>query len=393
MNVVIVGGGIVGLATAYKLSSKYDDINIVVLEKENDVGKHQSTHNSGVLHCGLYYKPGSLKAKLAVDGIKQMTSFCKEHNIPHEICGKLVIATSIEEKISLDELYKRGIANGLEGLQYFNTHQIEEIKKIEPYVTNAISAIKVPQEGIVDYQSVVNKLKELIINKGHTIKLNSEVVRISDNVAYTKESEYKFDYLINCAGLYSDKVAKFSNKKITSRIVPFRGEYYKLKKESQYLVRNLIYPTPNPKFPFLGVHFTRLITGEIEAGPNAVLAFSREGYNIKNINIKDIFDYLSFKGFWKFIYKHKWMCLSELRQSLSKKLFCKQLQKLIPSITEDDLELGGSGVRAQAMDINGQLIQDFEIYIDNKICNVINAPSPAATASLAIADIIIEKIL
>lgn len=388
-KIVIVGGGIVGLATAYKLSLNYSDIEVTILEKESDVGTHQSTHNSGVLHCGLYYKPGSLKAKLAVDGIQQMTRFCKIYNIPHEICGKLVVATDKIEHDRLKDLYQRGIANGLQGLEYLDN--VNDIRKIEPHTTSAISALKVPQEGIVDYKSVINKLKELILESGHKIECNQKVISVSNNIIYTENNEYSFDILINCAGLYSDAVAKMTMD-IKSRIVPFRGEYYKLRPQSEYLVNNLIYPVPDPKFPFLGVHFTRMINGGIEAGPNAVLAFSREGYHIKDINLKEIWDYFSFIGFWKFLYKHKWMCLSELRQSISKKRFCKSLQKLIPDINEYDLEYGGSGVRAQAMSIDGQLIQDFEIHVDKNICNVINAPSPAATASLSIADIIIEKV-
>ena len=388
-KIVIVGGGIVGLATAYKLSLNYSDIEVTILEKESDVGTHQSTHNSGVLHCGLYYKPGSLKAKLAVDGIQQMTRFCKIYNIPHEICGKLVVATDEVEHNRLKDLHKRGIANGLIGLEYLDN--VNDIRKIEPHVTSAVAALKVPQEGIVDYKSVINKLKELILESGHKIECNQKVTSVSNNIIYTENNEYSFDILINCAGLHSDTVAKMTMD-IKSRIVPFRGEYYKLRPQSEYLVNNLIYPVPDPKFPFLGVHFTRMINGGIEAGPNAVLAFSREGYHIKDINLKEIWDYFSFIGFWKFLYKHKWMCLSELRQSISKKRFCKSLQKLIPDINEYDLEYGGSGVRAQAMSIDGQLIQDFEIHIDKNICNVINAPSPAATASLSIADIIIEKV-
>lgn len=395
-NIVIVGGGIVGLATAYKLSCKRNDIKIIVLEKENDVGLHQTTHNSGVLHCGLYYKPGSLKAKLAVDGIQQMTRFCKIYNIPHEICGKLVVATDEIEHNRLKDLHQRGIANGLQGLEYLN--DVDDIRKIEPHVTSAVAALRVPQEGIVDYKSVINKLKFLILQKGHLILCNSRVNYICNKSktvsvkSLTQEETYSYDYLINCTGLYSDIISKLTTN-VSSRIVPFRGEYYKLKKESEYLVNNLIYPVPDPSFPFLGVHFTRLINGGIEAGPNAVLAFSREGYKLYNINLLEMFNYLCFEGFWKFIWKHKSMCWKEFWQSLNKKRFCKSLQKLIPLITEDDLVPGGSGVRAQAMSIDGNLIQDFEIHIVNdNVCNVLNAPSPAATASLSIADHIISTL-
>ena len=385
-NVVVVGGGIVGLSVAYKLSSD-KNLNIVVLEKENGVGQHQSTHNSGVLHCGLYYKPGSLKALLSVDGIKQMTDFCIEHNIPHEICGKLVVSTNQEESIKLNELFDRGTRNGLKNLRKLNKQQMLEI---EPNV-GGIEALHVPQEGIVDYKKVIQKLSELIINSGHTIKLNSKVINITNDIVSTENDRFYYDVLINCTGLYSDKVSKLTTK-IKSKIVPFRGEYYKLKPESCHLVNNLIYPVPDPKYPFLGVHFTRLINGGIEAGPNAVLAFSREGYSLLNINLFDVFDYITFKGLWKFVFKHKYMCFKELYQSISKKQFTKSLQKLIPNIKETDLIKGGAGVRAQAMSDTGELIQDFEIIINNNVCNVINCPSPAATSSLSIADYIIKQI-
>jgi len=385
-NIVIVGGGIVGLAVAYKLSFN-KNLNIIVLEKESDVGKHQSTHNSGVLHCGLYYKPGSLKALLSVDGIKQMTDFCIKHNIPHEICGKLVVSTNQEESIKLNELFDRGTKNGLENLRKLNKQQMIQL---EPNV-GGIEALHVPQEGIVDYKKVIKKLSELITTNGHKIKLNSKVIDITNDTVFTENDHFCYDFLINCSGLYSDKISKLTTK-IKSKIIPFRGEYYKLKPESCHLVNNLIYPVPDPKYPFLGVHFTRLINGGIEAGPNAVLAFSREGYSLLNINLFDVFDYITFKGLWKFVFKHKYMCFKELYQSISKKQFTKSLQKLIPNIKETDLIKGGAGVRAQAMSDTGELIQDFEIIINNNICNVINCPSPAATSSLSIADYIIKQI-
>ena len=386
MNIIILGGGIVGLSVAYKLSTN-KNLNITVIEKENELGKHQSTNNSGVLHCGLYYKPGSLKALLSVDGIQQMTNFCIEHNIPHEICGKLVVSTNQEESIKLNELFDIGTKNGLKNLKKLNRQQMI---KIEPNV-GGIEAIHVPQEGIVDYKKVIDKLSQIITNNGHSIKFNSKVVNIKNNKVHTNTNSYEYDILINCTGLYSDRISKLTTK-IKSKIVPFRGEYYKLKPESEYLVKNLIYPVPDPKYPFLGVHFTRLINGGIEAGPNAVLAFSREGYSLFNINLFDIFDYITFKGFWKFILKHKYMCFKELYQSINKKQFTKSLQKLVPNIKENDLIKGGAGVRAQAMSDTGELIQDFEIVINNNVCNVINCPSPAATSSLAIADYIIKQI-
>ena len=386
MNIIILGGGIVGLSVAYKLSTN-KNLNITVIEKENELGKHQSTNNSGVLHCGLYYKPGSLKALLSVDGIQQMTNFCIEHNIPHEICGKLVVSTNQEESIKLNELFDIGTKNGLKNLKKLNRQQMI---KIEPNV-GGIEAIHVPQEGIVDYKKVIDKLSQIITNNGHSIKFNSKVVNIKNNKVHTNTNSYEYDILINCTGLYSDRISKLTTK-IKSKIVPFRGEYYKLKPESEYLVKNLIYPVPDPKYPFLGVHFTRLINGGIEAGPNAVLAFSREGYSLFNINLFDIFDYITFKGFWKFILKHKYMCFKELYQSINKKQFTKSLQKLVPNIKETDLIKGVAGVRAQAMSDTGELIQDFEIVINNNVCNVINCPSPAATSSLAIADYIIKQI-
>jgi len=385
-NVIIVGGGIVGLAVAYKLSSNRN-LNIIVLEKENDLGQHQSTHNSGVLHCGLYYKPSSLKAILSVEGIKQMTEFCKKYNIPHEICGKLVVSTNQEESAKLNELFERGTKNGLKNIRKLNKQQMLEI---EPNV-GGIEALHVPQEGIVDYKKVIQKLSELITNNGHTIKLNSKVINITKDKVFVENEQFNYDILINCTGLHSDKISKFTTK-IKSKIVPFRGEYYKLKPESEHLVKNLIYPVPDPKYPFLGVHFTRLVNGGIEAGPNAVLAFSREGYTLFDINLIDIFDYITFKGFWKFIFKHKYMCFKELYQSISKKQFVKALQKLVPNIKENDLIKGDAGVRAQAMSNTGELIQDFEIVIKDNVCNVINCPSPAATSSLSIADYIIKQI-
>ena len=385
-DIVIIGGGIVGLAVAYKLSTN-KNLNVTVLEKENEVGKHQSTNNSGVLHCGLYYKPGSLKALLSVDGIQQMTNFCIEHNIPHEICGKLVVSTNQEESLKLNELFDRGTKNGLKNLKRLNK---QEMLEIEPNV-GGIEALYVPQEGIVDYKKVIQKLSELIRNYGHTIRLNSKVIDIKNNTVFTEHDQFNYDILINCTGLHSDKISKFTTK-IKSKIIPFRGEYYKLKPESEHLVKNLIYPVPDPKYPFLGVHFTRLVNGGIEAGPNAVLAFSREGYSLFDINLIDIFDYITFKGFWKFIFKHKYMCFKELYQSISKKQFVKALQKLVPNIKENDLIKGDAGVRAQAMSNTGELIQDFEIVIKDNVCNVINCPSPAATSSLSIADYIIKQI-
>ncbi len=381
---VIIGGGIVGLATACKLSARFPAASVTVLEKEQATGKHQTGNNSGVLHCGLYYKPGSTKARLAVSGIREMVTFCQENNIRHEICGKLVVATDEPEVQRLNNLFDRGVQNGLEGLQKLSREQMLEI---EPHV-GGIAGLRVPQEGIVDYQAVCKAMVKRIQAGGGDVVTGARVSKIHTNgsgwVLDTPRGDYRADFFINCAGLHSDRVSELSGQKREVRIVPFRGEYYKVKKERQTLVRNLIYPVPDPEFPFLGVHFTRLIHGGIEAGPNAVLAFSREGYKKSDINLVDLYDALSFPGLWRFLGKHRSMSWQEVRRSFSRRLFCESLQKLVPEIRMDDLEQGGAGVRAQAMSPSGDLIQDFSFVKQDKALHVLNAPSPAATASLAI---------
>jgi L-2-hydroxyglutarate oxidase len=383
-QIAVIGGGIVGLATALKLLGRFPAARVTVLEKEQAPGTHQTGNNSGVLHCGLYYKPGSTKARLAVSGIREMVAFCQENNIPHEICGKLVVAADESEIPRLNDLLVRGTQNGLEGLQKLSREQMREI---EPHV-GGLAALRVPQEGIVDYAAVCKVMVKRIQEAGGEVVTNARVSKIHANgtgwVLATPRGDYLADFFVNCAGLHSDRVSELSGQKREVRIVPFRGEYYKIKKERQSLVRNLIYPVPDPQFPFLGVHFTRLIHGGIEAGPNAVLAFSREGYKKTDINIVDLFDAVSFPGLWRFLARHRRMSWQEVRRSFSRRLFSESLQKLVPEICMEDLEQGGAGVRAQAMSPSGELIQDFSFVKQDKALHVLNAPSPAATASLAI---------
>ena len=384
-----MGGGIVGLATAYRLGERYPSAGITVLEKEPGVGRHQSGHNSGVLHAGLYYKPGSTKARLAVRGIRQMVEFCRRHAIPHEICGKLVVAVTSDELPRLNDLFLRGQANGLTGLELLAPPRMREI---EPHVAG-VAAIRVPEEGIVDYSRVCATLASLIRGR---VATNAEVRKLRPTeggwVAHTTAGDFEADLLINCAGLHSDRIAALAGLKRRLRIVPFRGEYYKIKRERQYLVRNLIYPVPDPRFPFLGVHYTRLIHGGVEAGPNAVLAFAREGYSKSDINLRDLADALSYPGLWRFLAKYPAMCWAELRRSFSKEFFCRSLQRMVPDIRSEDLEAGGAGVRAQAVGPGGEILQDFEFARQANALHVLNAPSPAATASLAIAEEIVAQL-
>jgi L-2-hydroxyglutarate oxidase len=385
-RIIIIGGGIVGLATAFKLARKLPSAQITLLEKEAAVGAHQSGHNSGVLHAGLYYQPGSSKARLAVTGIQEMVAFCREHEIPHEICGKLVVAVDETELARLRTLHERGQQNGLQGLRWLDRDQMREI---EPHA-GGIAALHVPQEGIVDYPKVCEVLQQKISAQGGRVVTRAKVTRLQPQSGgwrvHSAAGDFAADFLINCAGLHCDRVGDMAGEKRAVRIVPFRGEYYQLKRERQHLVRNLIYPVPDPQFPFLGVHFTRLIHGGVEAGPNAVLAFAREGYRKTDFNPADLFDALAFPGLWRFLAKHKRMSWAELKRSFSKQLFCESLQRLVPEIRPDDLEPGGAGVRAQAMSPDGTLVQDFCFQQSRRALHVLNAPSPAATASLAIGE-------
>ena len=383
-RVIIVGGGLVGLGTAYKLQLRCPSARVTVLEKEDKVCAHQSGHNSGVLHSGLYYKPGSLKARLAVSGIREMVAFCQEHAVPHEICGKLVVAATEAEVPRLRNLHERGTQNGLEGMRLLNREQMREV---EPHV-GGLAALHVPQEGIVDYDKVSQALQKQIEAKGGSVVLGAKVtalqLRDGEWRIGSTAGDYTADFVINCAGLHCDRVSMLAGEKREVRIVPFRGEYHRIRPESQHLVRNLIYPVPDPQFPFLGVHFTRLIHGGIEAGPNAVLALAREGYRKTDIRLADVWDALTFSGLWRFMAKHKRMSWEELQRSFSRRLFCESLQKLVPEVQVADLAPGGAGVRAQAMSPDGTLLQDFCLLNRLRALHVLNAPSPAATASLAI---------
>jgi L-2-hydroxyglutarate oxidase len=389
---IVIGGGIVGLAVARELLLKKPGSSVFVLEKEDGPGRHQSTHNSGVLHCGLYYKPGSLKARLAVRGIRLMADFCREHSVAHDICGKVVVATTEAEVERLRDLEIRGQQNGLEGLQLLDAAQLREI---EPHAAG-LAALRVPQEGIVDYQAVCDALVREIERLGGTFQKNARVTAIHDNlggwVLETPAGDFEARYLINCAGLFSDRIAALAGTKNDIRIVPFRGEYFELAPEAQNLVRHLIYPVPDPAFPFLGVHFTRLIQGGIEAGPNAVLALAREGYRKTDIHPREAVEILVFPGLWNFLRRYPSMVWDEGRRSLSKPLFAQSLQKLVPEIRSEHLSPGGAGVRAQAMTRDGTLLQDFHMVQPPRALHVINAPSPAATASLAIAEEIVGRI-
>ena len=389
---IIVGGGLVGLGTAWQLLRSGRARRLTLLEKETRVGAHQSTHNSGVLHAGLYYKPGSLKARLAVEGIREMTAYCGEKNIPHEICGKVVVAVDESEVPRLRALEERGRANGLGGLRWLDRGALREI---EPHAAG-VAALHGPDEGIVDYAAVCEALREDIAQMGGQIVTGAEVRALRETAsgwtARTTAGEYAGDFLVNCSGLQCDRVCRMAGENPADRIVPFRGEYYKLRAQSADLVRNLIYPVPDPKFPFLGVHFTRLIGGGIEAGPNAVLAFGREAYRKTQFDLGDMADALTFPGFWKFLATHPTMAWEEGIRSLSKNLFCRSLQRLVPDLREEDLAPGGAGVRAQAISPAGELVQDFSLVRGQRALHVLNAPSPAATASMAIGRHIAETI-
>ncbi len=385
-DIVVIGGGIVGLATALQIQNQNPALKLLLLEKETELAKHQTGNNSGVIHSGLYYKPGSLKATNCIRGYHLLIDFCRQNGIPFDLCGKIVVATDEVEEPLLQNLFVRGEQNGLKNLKKLSA---SELKEYEPHV-KGISGIFVPQTGIVDYKKVAEKYGELIKQKGGIINLGERVVDIRttfDEISIvTEKTEYQAKLVINCAGLYSDKIARLTVKNLKVKIIPFRGEYFKLKKEKEYLVKNLIYPVPDPNFPFLGVHFTRMAKGGVEAGPNAVLAFSREGYKKSDINISELAETLAWPGFQKVAAKYWKTGFGEMYRSFSKAAFTKALQKLLPEIQEEDLVEGGAGVRAQACDRNGGLVDDFLILEEKQVINVCNAPSPAATSSLAIGE-------
>lgn len=390
MKVVIIGGGIVGLATAHQIVQRFPAIQVLVLEKESGPARHQTGNNSGVLHCGLYYKPGSIKARLAVQGIRRLVDFCSEHHVPYDLCGKIVVATEAEELPRLHALLERGTANGLQGLQLLGPEQIREI---EPHAAG-LAAIRVPQEGIVDFPAAAEAMVNEIRARGGEVRFSSEVTKLEAKKGWrlrTGSGDYEADFLINCAGLHCDRVSRMAGNHDPTKIVPFRGEYYKLKPDRQHLVRNLIYPVPDPKFPFLGVHLTRLIHGGVEAGPNAVLALAREGYRRTDFSVPDLVETLTYRGFWRFLLRYPTMCWEEFKRSYSKDLFCRSLQRLVPELQTGDLSAGGAGVRAQAVSPSGELVQDFYFVRQPGGLHVLNAPSPAATACLAIADEVLDR--
>ena len=393
-DVAIVGGGIVGLATGLKILERCPGKKLCVLEKERAVAAHQTGNNSGVIHSGLYYKPGSAKAKTCVEGARRMVEFCQQHRIAHEICGKIVVATSEAELPALAELLRRGQANGVAGVVEAGP---ERLKEIEPHASG-IRGLWVPGTGIVDYAAVARKYAELIAAAGGEVRLGTRLTGIrqdaaAEQILLTTAGEIRARLLINCAGLHSDRVARLGGARPDVRIVPFRGEYYKLLPDHRHLVKGLIYPVPDPRFPFLGVHFTRMIDGGVECGPNAVLAFKREGYTKTSFSLRDSVETFTYPGFWRMGLKYWRTGLGETYRSFSKAAFVRALQRLLPEIGAEHLEAGGAGVRAQALSADGALVDDFRIVRSGSAIHVLNAPSPAATASLCIGEQIAEMAL
>lgn len=389
---IVVGGGLVGLATAWRLLQRGSG-DVTLLEKDARVACQQSTHNSGVLHAGLFYKPGSEKAVLSVRGLRQMVEFCRDRGIPHEVCGKIVVATNERERAQLDVLWERGTRNGLVGLRRLDSP--EAIREIEPHAAG-VAAIHVPEEGIVDYRAVADALAREVTSLGGRIVTGARVHALRRESGGwrlgTTGGDFPASFVVTCGGLHSDRLVRLSGLRPTARIVPFRGEYFHLRPEAVHLVRNLVYPVPDPAFPFLGVHFTRMIHGGVEAGPNAVLAWAREGYVRRSVNLRDTVGTLAFPGLWRFLARHPRMCAYELWRSWSRREFCRSLQRLVPAIEPADIVPGGAGVRAQAMRPDGRLVEDFEFVGGERILHVVNAPSPAATASLAIGERIADVI-
>lgn len=393
VDIVIVGGGIVGLATAMEWTARFPQFSVVLVEKEACIAAHQTGHNSGVIHSGIYYKPFTLKAQLCIAGMEALQAFCTEQGIPFESCGKLIVATEEEELPRLEELYRRGVGNGLRGLRFVESNEISEY---EPHAAG-IRGIYVPVTGIVDYARVARQYATVISSRGGEIQLSCEVLGIRRSaqatIVETSRGEIYTKFLVNCAGLHSDRLSRMAGAQLDLTIVPFRGEYYELIPKRESLVRGLLYPVPDPRFPFLGVHFTRRIGGGVEAGPNAVLAFAREGYTKRSFRAADVLGYASFPGFWIMAAKYAKVGLEEYYRSWSKAAFVRSLQKLVPELTADDLVPGGAGVRAQAFSKEGKLIDDFRFAYTDGVLHVCNVPSPAATASLAIAKHLVDTVM
>ncbi|MDT8897099.1 L-2-hydroxyglutarate oxidase [Thermanaerothrix sp. 4228-RoL] len=391
-DIAIIGGGIVGMATAMALTQR-SRASLIVLEAEDRFAAHQTGNNSGVIHSGIYYKPGSLKARNCIQGREALYRFCEQYDIPHERCGKIIVATLPDELPRLEALYQRGLENGLTEIRKLGP---EEIKEYEPHSTG-LAAIYVPYTGIVDYTQVTQKYAELAQAQGATLQTRARLIGVKQTgnviILETTAGTYETRHLINCAGLHSDRVARMCGLKPELQIIPFRGEYYDIVPERRYLVKNLIYPVPDPRFPFLGVHFTRRVNGSVEAGPNAVLAFKREGYRMTDVSLRDVADYLFFPGFWRMGLKYWKTGFGEFYRSLSKRAFVRALQRLLPELQETDVERGGAGVRAQALNRNGALLDDFAILETPNMIHVLNAPSPAATASISIGQTIAETAL
>jgi L-2-hydroxyglutarate oxidase len=390
-NVAIIGGGIVGLATAYRLTERYPERRVVVLEKETELAQHQTGRNSGVLHSGIYYKPGSLKALNCREGKRAMEAFCREQGISYEICGKVIVAVDESELPALERIHERGRQNGVQCEKIDRNRLLE----LEPHAAG-IQAIHVPEAGIVNYRQVCQRLGEILRERGGHIVTAARVMTMHPNggptVLETTAGEFRADYVVNCAGLHSDRVTSMSGQKAPAKIVPFRGEYYELKPEAHYLCRNLIYPVPDANFPFLGVHFTRMIEGGIECGPNAVLAFAREGYRKRDINWGDLWESLTYSGFLKLSRRYWRIGMGEMWRSFSKAAFVRALQRLMPDLRSEHLVPARSGVRAQAVAPDGTMVDDFLIQETERVIHVCNAPSPAATASLNIGNAIVDKL-
>ena len=391
-DLAIIGGGIIGLSTAMALGKLYPNAKILSLEKEGGWAYHQTGNNSGVIHAGIYYKPGSLKAKFCYEGNRSMVAFCQEHGINYEVCGKVIVATEPEELPLLENLYQRGLENGIKMTKMSG----QEIREIEPHV-RCLEGIRVYSTGIVNYKHVCQKYVELIKAQGGELRLNTKVEKIQETggcqVLETNNGTFSTRFVINCAGLHSDRLAKLGHVNPQAKIVPFRGEYYELKPEKRYLVKHLIYPVPNPNFPFLGVHFTRMIDGSVHAGPNAVLSLKREGYKKTDFDLGDFLEVMTYPGFWKLAFKHADAGIQEIIRSFSKAAFVRSLQRLIPEVQADDLIPTHAGVRAQALKNDGKLVDDFLIVRGNNTLHVCNAPSPAATSSLEIGEAIAAQVL